>query len=165
MAAATALSASAKYLFKQIFMRAQRQRKGDYKLRGSHLLHITAGAIPTTSLDDADDIWVIADFSDTPELYLSGRGQVTITDVDGATALVWDLVLLDAAGATDKVLINDSTVGRAAGFDELDENVGLVGYNAGGKRLALKIVTAAGTPAAGTVTVDLEVYFDRIEIG
>lgn len=166
MAAATVLSASAKYLFKSLFGRAQRQRKGDYKLRGSHLLHVTAGTIPTTSLNDAADIWVMADFSDSPEVYLSGRGQITLPELDtGTNQLVWSLVAINADDSVAKTLINASTVGRAAGVDELDVDAGLVGYNVGGKRIAMKIGTAANAPAAGEVSLDIEVYFDRIAIG
>jgi hypothetical protein len=166
MAAATVLSDSAKYLFHRIFMRAIRGRKSDDKMRGAHMLHITAGTIPTTSLNDANDIWVLADFTDTPHLYLSGRGQITLPELDtGTNLLVWSLVLINAADTVVKTLISASTVGRAAGFDEFDADAGLVGYDAGLLRLAMKIGTAANVPVAGAVVVDMEVYFDRIEIG
>lgn len=165
MAAATVNSAAASYETKRICLTAKRHRAGA-KLSGEHLIHVAAGTIPATSVNDANDIWVLLDLRDIPEVYLTGRGQITLPELDtGTNLLVWDLVVINADDSVDKVLINDSTIGRAAGTDEFDVDAGLVGYNVGGKRIAMKTVTAANVAAAGAVVLDFFVFFDRISIG
>lgn len=159
--ATTASATTAGYQLARDLKRIARGRSGNEgKALGPFLLKFAPAAnIPTTNLDLADDLYILADFSDVANFFLTWLG-VTLGDLDGAIGLVWDLVALDAAGAVDRVLINDSTVGRTAGSDELDANAGHQGYNLGGKRLAFRIVTAATTPAAGSVVLIVEGYAD-----
>jgi hypothetical protein len=161
MTAATVQATTGRSQLRRDLLRIQRGRSGrDNLVKSAFMLKFAPTAnIPTTALDEANDKWVIADFTDVPHFYLSNL-SVTMADLDGATGLVWDLVALTAAGVVDRVLINDSTVGRTAGFDELDANLGHLGYDLGGKRVAINIVTAATTPAAGAVSLVIEGYGD-----
>lgn len=72
-------------------------------------------------------------------------------EVDGGSALVWDLQVEDSAG-TETVLISAATVGRGASDeDDLDANLGAngPGLDVGGQWLELEVTTPA-TSNAGT---------------
>lgn len=111
-----------------------------------------AQTVATTNIDDADDAMFFIQFPNNTYLL---NLQYTWTDVDSATAFVWDAVTstTGASGGTEVVLINDSTTGQAAGSDELDANAGHVLRDVSNLYLGFRVVTAAGTPVAGTVTI------------
>lgn len=125
---------------------------GVVRNRRSHLpgpgIYAIAGEyeLATTSLDDNDDK-VILDA--LPARFHVLGGTVHVDDLDSATGLVWDLsTSTDLTGTVGTVLIADSTVGRSAGSDSLDETK--VGTDVGGEYLMLHVNTAATTPVAGT---------------
>lgn len=108
--------------------------------------------IATTSLDDAGDI---------RRLYLFPAGayltdlRVTVTDSDthATPTLVFDVVSTDSSDVVSDVFINDTDIGQGGGTARV-ANTG-IGQYIGGKYLAFKVVTAAATPAAMTLTLFL----------
>lgn len=106
--------------------------------------------VPTTAIDEANDILRLCRYPGGA--YLS-KMRITATDMDtnATPALVFDIVVTDANDTVKAVLINDTTIGQGAGSKVLDDAE--VGEFVGGYWLALKTVTAAATPAAGTLKV------------
>jgi len=100
-----------------------------------------------------------------PPLCVPVDCKLYLTDIDGATALVWAAGILDTAKTalvTGSKLIDASTVGRTAGFQVPNVHNGiflpatwlaeaLCPAKDAAKTFTMFIATAAGTPAAGTV--------------
>jgi hypothetical protein len=138
-------------------------------------LHDISVEVPSTALQAGDGV-LLYKFPDDSDAYMlfGGVGTVTtsgtstmqppknffrvdVDDVeDGAGAFVWDIgVATSSDGVADTVIINDSTVGRAAGVDFAD-----VGTSAGqasggplavaGKYIVLDPKTAPTTAKDGT---------------
>ena len=103
--------------------------------------------LATTSLDDTDDKVILDKF---PARCRIMDGFVILGDLDGATGLVWDLSTATALdGTVGTVLISNSTVGRSAGSDSVDEAAR--GTAADGDYLMFHTNTAATTPASSTI--------------
>lgn len=108
--------------------------------------------IPTTSLDDVGDI---------RRLYLLPSGfyiwdlRVTSGALDTAATptLVFSVVTTDSSDTVKDTLIASSTIGQSSGTARI-ANTG-VGQYAGGYYLAIKVGTAATTPAAATLGVTM----------
>ena len=85
--------------------------------------------------------------------------QVQVSDLDsnGAPAIVFDVNAQTSAGV-NTTLINDTTIGQAGGYDELDANVGAYLLDVSNQKLGFKIVTGAATAVAGTVRYKGLVY-------
>lgn len=104
-------------------------------------------SIPPTSLDDINDIFrlsrkwpagtVLWDFSGTPSA------------MDGGAGLVYDIVWVDEAGAVVLTVVSASTKGQAASGSDVAAAAAR-GRLVGAGYLAMKVTTAATTPAAGT---------------
>ena len=99
----------------------------------------------------------VKDFPNYSSL-LSGTGdlQVAVSDIDSATALVWDLGIGDSDEVIDTTIISGSTVGRSAGVDENDAAAAPIDVSE--KSLIFEITTGAGTGVAGTV----DLYFRHV---
>jgi hypothetical protein len=113
--------------------------------------------IATTSLDDTDDKVIVEKF---PARCRIMDAFVVVADLDGATGLVWDLsTSTDLIGTVGTVLISNSTVGRSAGSDSIDEAAR--GTAADGDYLMFHTNTAATTPAAGILEWHVQVVEDN----
>jgi methyl coenzyme M reductase beta subunit len=105
--------------------------------------------LAATQLDDTDDKTIF--FEAPPRTFLWGA-KITLTDLDTATNLVWDLSTATATdGTVGTVLISNSTVGRSAGSDFLDADLAPVDIS---ELYLMFHVNTAGT-TAGTLTADL----------
>lgn len=106
--------------------------------------------IPATSVDDVNDIQRLWQFPAGAYIW---DLRATPSDMDtGAAALVYSLLVTDAADSTLVTLVSGSTNGQAAaGSDRILSAA--VGKFVGGSYLSLKVTTAAATPAAGTIKV------------
>ena len=134
-------------LFKRI---AQRCKLSPREVDGGVYFFDSGSFTPaSTSTDDAGDIIQVLKFPDGARL-----GFVSLwstAEVDGGSALVWDLQVEDSA-AVQTVLISATTVGRGASDeDDLDANLGAngPGLDVGGQWLELECTTPA-TSNAGT---------------
>ena len=116
---------------------------------GLYAFDTGAATVAATNTETADDELFVLQFPDGAYLV---NLQVTLTDLDshGTPTLVLDHIVENAAG-TEVVLISGSTVGQAAGSDELDANGGHLLRDVGGMYLGFKVSTGAATAAAGTV--------------
>jgi hypothetical protein len=117
-------------------------------------------SIATTSLDDVGDEVTLLEFPRNTRL-LGLQVQMTDCDTDGAPALVVDFNAEDASG-TETTLIDNTDVGQGGGYDELDVDVGAFGLDVSDQTLRMKVVTAAATPAAGTVSYTALVILDAV---
>lgn len=103
--------------------------------------------LATTNLDDTDDKVIL---DKLPARARIMDGFVIVDDLDSSTGLVWDLSTATAVdGTVGTVLISNSTVGQAAGSDELD--AAARGTAADGDFLMWHTNTAATTPVSGEV--------------
>jgi hypothetical protein len=121
-------------------------------------------SLATTAIDEANDL--IPLFA-APPFFTPSQIHIVTTDIDGATALVYSVVLTNAtrtghATRTDYNVITGITTGQAAGvYDSMDQayavQLAIDKYvpEGDGWWFALKITTAAGTPAAGTMIVTI----------
>jgi len=128
--------------------------------------------IPTTALDSGDEQILLYKFPDDGDVWLFRGGSNTttapvkgadfyakISDVDGATGLVWDLGLGDSDGVIDTALFTGATVGRAAGTDYITTADNPLDVS--GKYLIMDVTTAATTAAAGTIEIGMKVAFGK----
>lgn len=123
---------------------------GGYWLSGKYTL-------ATTSLDDTDDKVILDKFPARAKVM---DGFVILGDLDGATSLVWDLsTATDLIGTVGTVLISNSTVGRSAGSDTIDEAAR--GTDASADYLMFHTNTASGTPASSTIEWHILVVEDN----
>jgi hypothetical protein len=109
-------------------------------------------SLATTQLDDQDDKTIL--FGPFPNDCYIVKLEIYI-DTSQTSALIWDFSRGDLDGTVDSggELIDGSTAGQsAAGGDSLDLD-NLMFDMGGGKYLMAHIQTAAGTPAAATLTV------------
>ena len=137
------------YTFYSIASRQARlERLPDETPRGVFAFSTGAVDIATTNVDDAADQVFFLTFPG--KAYLMDL-QVTAEDLDDGTDLVFDVIVENSAG-TEVVLINDTTIGQAGGSDRLDADGHLL-RDVSNQMLGIKIVTAAGTPAAGAITL------------
>lgn len=106
--------------------------------------------IPTTSIDDANDIYRLYKFPGGA--YLTDL-RVTASDADthATPTLVFDVVVTDSADVVKDTLINDTTIGQAGGTARMADT-GL-GQFVGDRFLAVKIATGSATGAAMTLGV------------
>lgn len=158
MAASTATSSKATlYNFREYLLRNTRDRKrpGDLP-RGVYAFTFEA-EVPTTSTDEQDDEYRLGYFPENYNIYLVDL-QVTTDDLDthATPTAVFDVNIDD--GSTEVTLINNSTVMQGGGSDRLDTDGGHLLRSVSGNWLGIKMVTAAATPAAGTVTLKGLVY-------
>jgi hypothetical protein len=107
--------------------------------------------LAATQVDFAADATNLFLFPD--KAYLWSPIYVDVDDLDTGAGLVWDLVVEDTDGSNAVVLIDDSTVGQAAGTDVSDDEQADLLRDVSGKYLRLEIATAAATPVAGTFRV------------
>lgn len=140
-------------------------------IKGLDWLHFSVN-VPTTAIDSADEQILLYKFPDDGDCWFFRGGStttttpiigadfaITLTDLDnGGTDLVWDLGFGDVDGVIDSgSLISGSIIGQAAGTDHLDAaNQPL---DVSGLYMIFDVTTAAGTPAAGTITVRSKVCF------
>jgi len=111
-------------------------------------------AVLTTDIDDIDDILRLSPLFGPDTVLHSFYG--TPSDLDGATGLVYDIVWITAAGVVTLTLVSGSTKGQAAsGTDPIADAARFRHVGAG--YLAMKVTTAATTPAAGTYDYGLVV--------
>jgi hypothetical protein len=112
-------------------------------------------SLATTQLDDVGDETYFFRF---PKVAYLSRLQVQLTDCDtnATPTLVVDFNTDD--GTTEVTYINNSDIGQAGGFDELDLGINTLGKNVKNQYLSMKVVTAAATPAAGTLIYKVEYY-------
>jgi hypothetical protein len=158
-ATSTATSANKASLWRKLQRVTAARATKNLRPTGLYLIEASA-AVATTNVDDANDELRIVEFPDGQVYLLDLKVELTDCDTNGAPALVVDFITDD--GSTEAVLINDSTIGQAGGTDDLDANVDMDNLEVGGKFLAMKVVTAAATAAAGTVTVRALVYIDPV---
>lgn len=115
-------------------------------------------SVKTTNIDDAADEVLIAYFPG--ETYLLALAiTATDMDTDATPALVFDINRDDLT--TETTLINNTTIGQGGGSDDLDADGGHMGRWLTDSYLSMKTVTAADTPAAGTLTVNVLVARNR----
>jgi hypothetical protein len=114
-----------------------------------------AVSLATTQIDDVADETYFFRF---PKVAFLSRVQVQLTDCDtnATPTLVVDINTDD--GTTEVTLINNTTIGQAGGFDELDLGIDTLGKDVSDLYLSMKVVTAAATAAAGTLTYVVEYY-------
>jgi len=128
--------------------------KNNRPLKGDGKLYITKSVtVATTSMQANEQ----TEFFYFPEKFLLTRLKV-ISATLGASAGVVDVQVRNAAG-TKVVLINDSTMFVAGGFEYLDDAI-VLPLDVGGKVLDMEFVTAMTTPAAGIVKVYAEGFID-----
>ena len=134
-------------LFKRI---AQRFKQNSREVDGGVFFFDSGSFTPaSTQTDDIGDKTQVLKFPDGARL-----GFLSIwstADIDGGTALVYDVQVVDSAG-TETKLITSCTVGQGASDeDDLDANLGASGpgLDIGGQTLELEITTPA-TSNAGT---------------
>ena len=160
MAAATVTTANAnKAMF---FRNVKRKENGraaearDPEQGRFYAFNTGAISIATTQIDDVGDVTRLLQFPDNSLLV---DIQITATDMDtnGAPALVAD-VTSETTAAVHTVLISGSTIGQAAGSDDLDRGSGHLLRSVGGTYLSYKVTTASATPAAGTLTAKGIIY-------
>lgn len=117
-------------------------------------------SVATTNADDVgDEVFVLYFPANTVLLNLF----YTTTDRDSATALVEDVIVETGltAGGTETVLINDTTIGQTGSSVGLDA---LLKYtDVSNKKLGIRVVTAAGTPVAGTIRFRGEILQGAID--
>lgn len=103
-------------------------------------------AVATTDIDSNTDILRLCKFPAGAYIW-DFRGDPS--DLDGATALVYDIVTTDDSDVVKDTLVSASTAGQAGtAFDRL--TAAQVGGFVGDRWLAIKVTTASGTPVAGT---------------
>lgn len=163
-AAYDATAANKKAFFRNLKRVNAYDKNVKYDPTGVFAFNTGAKTVATTNIDDAGDAVFFVQFPSNT--YLIDL-QYTFTDVDDATAFVWDAVTstTGASGGTEVVLINNSTAGQAAGSDELDRNAGHFLRDVSNLYLGFKVDTASGTPAAGTLTIKGLVYIGDIVTG
>lgn len=110
--------------------------------------------VPATSLDDVGDIRRLYKFP--AGAYITEfRGTPSDSDTHATPVLVYSVVVVDSADTVKDTLVVSSTNGQAAaGSDRIASAA--VGQFVGDRYLAIKIGTAAGTPAAMTYGVFLK---------
>lgn len=154
--ATTAATANKKATYRAL----QKRKTKDHneRLAPNGLFYIEKDCpVLAADLDLQDDETYLIQFPDV--CYLMA-GSVTVTDMDsGVAALVFDINVDD--GSTEQTVINDSTIGQGGGSAAFS-NTKVPGMDVGGQYLALKVVTAAGTAAAGTVTVRVLVSTTKV---
>jgi len=154
----TGVSANSSVFTRQLEA-AQRKRVTSHPMRpvGFYPFESTT-AIATTSLDDVNDEVYLVKFPEN--CYLLGSSLVvTATDMDtnATPTLVFDINI--DTGLSESTMVNNSTIGQAGGTDYSEATgipEGLI--DVGGDYLGMKVVTAAATGAAGTITVQGIVY-------
>lgn len=116
--------------------------------------------IPTTSLDDADDINKLWQFP--AGSYIWGlRATPSDMDTNATPTLTYSLLAIDSANTTKVTLVSASTNGQAAaGSDTII--AGAQGKYVGGYDLALKVGDAAATPAAGTIAIAMVLFIGAL---
>ena len=117
--------------------------------------------LPTTSLDEANDIYEIIYFPANRSVYIMAM-ECTADDLDsGATpALVFSVNAFD--GSTTKTYIASTSIGQGGGSDSMDADLGLMSYDVGGYYLCTKVGTGAATAATGTIKLNVLVYVGDI---
>ncbi len=115
--------------------------------------HDVSIELPTTAIDGTDSI-LLYKFPDDHDVYLlrdaTNDLRVKVDGLDSGAGLKWDFgIATSSDGVIDTVLINDSTVGQAAGTDLLDAT-GLP-LKVDGNYFVMTLVTAAATAVEGTV--------------
>lgn len=125
--------------------------------------HGYAGTVKVAATSIALTTAMIDNANDDVELFWVPAGavicdvQVRLTDVDDGTALV-----IDVGDATvEDRLVAAATTGQAAGRTETLAAAGFLYKYTTATRLKLFIKTAAGTPAAGTLTVAVYFFIDE----
>lgn len=116
--------------------------------------HVAIVAVTTAMLDNANDevglFWVPKGFVPTGIKFFA-------TDLDGGTALVWDV---GDDGDEDRLLAAITT-GQAAGSSVALATAGFLYKYTARTLIKAYVNTAAGTPAAGTIKVELEGFVDE----
>lgn len=136
---------------------ARRYKNNEAELDGGvYYFDVTSDTIAVTSLDDVADECYFFSFPKGAKLM---DLVITATDMDGGATptLELDILTEDSAG-TELTLISgaSSTVYEAGGTDDLDANLPITTLDVGGKKLGVKVRTAASGAAganavAGTV--------------
>jgi len=120
--------------------------------RPNGLFFFDTGAITiaTTQMDDAGDQVFALTFPGQCRL-IALQVKSSDRDTHATPTLVEDIIAENAAG-TEIVLINDTTIGQGGLSDELDLGLNLFGVDVSAMKLGSRVVTAAATVAAGTLT-------------
>ena len=101
-------------------------------------------------------------------VFLTSCLRIILPNIDTATALVADFGIGDADGVIDTTLISGSTVGRAAGVDDLDANTADGFIDIGDKYLIWSITTAPTGVEAAAIGQYIEVvgvYVGNVFVG
>lgn len=129
--------------------------------------------VPTEALDSTDEQILLYKFPDDGDCWLFRGGSNTttapvkgadffahVTTLDATTTVVWDLGIGDVDGVIDTALFTGATIGQGAtGTDWI--TVADVPLDVSGKYLIMDVTTAAGTAAAGTITIGAKVLFGK----
>lgn len=137
---------------------ARSQPWGQAKAQGANRQHvlIESGVITvaTAMIDNANDeiglFWVPAGFTVTGITFYA-------TDLDGGTALVWDV----GDSADEDRLLAAITTGQSAGSSTALAATGYQYQYASRTLIKAYVNTAAGTPAAGTISCHVEGFVDE----
>jgi len=106
-------------------------------------------AIPTTSIDEANDIIRISPKMPAGTYCHDFRGTPTDMDTNVSPAHVYDVVYVNEASVTQVTLVSGSTKSQAASGSDRITDAAAHKY-CGEGYVALKTTTASATPAAGT---------------
>jgi len=131
---------------------------GNYKTNTS--LHAISGSISTWALNDTVLVGWLPRNAVVQNVILKAASQL---DSNGAPTLTFDVGVV---GTPQLFKAAVTTVGRAAGAsaDATITAAGLLYANASGARQAVVVTahTAAATPVAGTIEVDVDYYVEDI---
>lgn len=106
--------------------------------------------IPTTSADDANDIYRLWKLP-AGAYVIDGRITATDGDTNATPTMVFDLVTTDSADVVKDTLINDTTIGQGGGTARFADTA--FGQFAGDRYLAIKVGAGAATGAEMTLSV------------
>lgn len=110
-------------------------------------------AISTEALDSGDEQVLLLQFDSRATEFLTSC-LLEVPDLDSGTpALVFDVGLGDEDGVIDTSLVSGSTAGQAGGVVVVVDPSADMPVDATGEFLILDVTTAAGTAAAGNITV------------
>lgn len=127
---------------------------------GSEVVAVRATVALTTAAAGND----MVQFCELPEDTIPVDWMLDYDDLDGATSLVIDFGVIDAAGtaiSTDAALgggdewIDGGTNGQSAGLARMTAPVALKLTPGDRRMIGIKIMTTAGTPQAGNISLTL----------